>query len=65
MDAIDKPSLSKTLFWDIRYDTIQWDRNYRFVIERVLERGTFAEWPEIKRYYGLEKIKETACRRAG
>lgn len=31
-----------------------------FVIERVLERGTFDEWQEIKQYYGLEKIKEAA-----
>ncbi len=55
-----KPDLRQPLFWDVDYDNIQWNKNYRFVIERVLERGTFDEWKEIKRYYGLEKIKEAA-----
>ena len=60
METTDKPNLRPSLFWDVNYDTIQWNRNYRFVIERVLERGTFYEWQEIKRCYGLEKIKEAA-----
>lgn len=55
-----KPNLRPTLFWDVDYDAIQWNRNYRFIIERVLERGTFDEWQTIKQYYGLEKIKEAA-----
>ena len=54
------PNLRPTLFWDTDPGSIQWDKNYRFVIERVLERGTFEEWQEIKQYYGLEKIKEAA-----
>ena len=54
------PDLRQSLFWDVDYTTIQWNKNFRFVIERVLERGTFDEWQEIKRYYGLEKIKEAA-----
>lgn len=58
--SIEKPNLSHTLFWDVAYEHIQWGKNYRFVIERVLERGTWADWQEIKRYYGLEKIKEAA-----
>lgn len=60
MEPAQKPNLSPTLFWDVDYAQIQWNKNYRFVIERVLERGTFADWQEIKRYYGLTKIKEAA-----
>ena len=60
MSELENPNLRQSLFWDIDYKTIQWAKNYRFVIERVLERGTFDEWQEIKRYYGLEKIKEAA-----
>ncbi|GAB3894492.1 hypothetical protein GCM10028803_09540 [Larkinella knui] len=55
-----KPNLRRTLFWDVDYDKIKWNKNYQFIIERVLERGTFDEWKEIKRYYGIEKIKEAA-----
>lgn len=60
MNETDLPNLRQPLFWDVDYDGIQWKKNYRFVIERVLDRGTFDEWQEIKRYYGLEKIRETA-----
>lgn len=60
MNETTIPNLRKSLFWDVAYDTVQWKKNYRFVIERVLERGTFEEWQEIKRYYGLDKIKEAA-----
>lgn len=59
MDEIDTPNLRRSLFWDVNYDGIDWQKNYRFVIERMLERGTFEEWQEIKRYYGLEKIRDT------
>lgn len=60
MNEIETPNLRRSLFWDVDYDRIDWEKNYRFVIERVLERGTFEEWQEIKRYYGLERIKEAA-----
>ncbi len=57
---MDAPNLSATLFWDVDYNQIQWEKNYRFVIERVLERGTLDDWREIKRVYGLDKIREAA-----
>src|SRR5688500_8879985 len=51
-----KPNLDKGLFWDWRYDDIDWQKTYRSVIERVLERGTKQEWGEIIRFYGTPKI---------
>jgi len=51
-----KPVLYKGLFWDWRYDAINWQKAYRSVIERVLERGTPEEWEEIIRFYGMPVI---------
>ncbi len=56
----DRPNLSRTLFWDVDFDKIDWPNRAQFVIERVLERGSFPEWQEIKRYYGVEVIKQAA-----
>jgi hypothetical protein len=56
----DRPNLSRTLFWDVDFDKIDWPNRAQFVIERVLERGSFPEWQEIKRYYGVEAIKQAA-----
>ncbi|WP_152269783.1 DUF6922 domain-containing protein [Agriterribacter humi] len=51
-----KPNLDKGLFWDWRYDEIDWQKSYRSVIEKVLERGTMEEWEEIIRFYGKPRI---------
>ncbi len=53
-----KPDINKALFWDVDCDNINYKEHARFVIERVLTRGNFDDWQELKRYYGLGKIKE-------
>lgn len=50
--------LSKTIFWDTDYDSIDWDKNARFVMERVMTYGTMADWRAIQGYYGMSKICE-------
>ncbi len=49
--------LSKTLFWDTDISQIDYDKNARHIIERVLQRGMLSDWFEIKNYYGLDRIK--------
>ena len=51
-----KPILHKGMFWDSRYDAIDWQGAYRSIIERVLERGTKEEYEEIIRFYGMPVI---------
>lgn len=51
-----KPNLHKRLFWDWRYDQIDWQKSYRSIIGRVLERGTKEEWEKIIRIYGMPRI---------
>lgn len=52
----DKPDLPKRLFWDFRYDDIDWRDDYLTVMERVVERGTDKEWKEMIRFYGRDKV---------
>ena len=52
----DKPNLDRRLFWDERYDDIDWQKGAKGVIERVLERGGESEYAEIIRFYGRERI---------
>lgn len=49
---------SNTLFWDVPLTQIDWNNHARFVINRVLQKGTLNDWKELKAYYGIEKIKE-------
>ncbi|MFN0035712.1 MAG: DUF6922 domain-containing protein, partial [Saprospiraceae bacterium] len=57
MTQKELPKLSKVLFWDVDFTKIDFDLRTRYVIERVVMFGNWQEWEEIKRYYGLEKIK--------
>jgi plasmid maintenance system antidote protein VapI len=49
--------LRKILFWDTDINKIDWQKQYRAVIERVFERGNEHEKKEIIRFYGEDKVK--------
>ena len=51
--------LPPSLFWDVRAENLEWEKNYTLIIERVLELGTLDQWRTIVSIYGLEKIVET------
>lgn len=48
-----KPQIRKSLFWDSDFEKIDWIRQKRAVINRVLERGNQAEKEEIARFYNI------------
>ena len=50
--------LNKSLFWDTDIQKINWEKQYKAVIQRVFERGTEEEKDEIIRFYGVEKIEK-------
>ncbi|RNL55271.1 hypothetical protein D7004_04985 [Pedobacter jejuensis] len=56
---LSRPNLPKSLFWDMKYSNINWQRSYRIVIERVITRGEENDWEELLRFYGQEKIVDT------
>ena len=50
--------LTKSLFWDVDISDIDYEKNARQIIERVITRGSLEDWFAIKAYYGRERIKE-------
>lgn len=58
-EGISKPNLPKRLFWEFKYDEIDWRKGADIVIERVVERGSPEEWQEMIRYYGEKKVVNT------
>jgi hypothetical protein len=52
----EKPDLPRHLFWDFRYDQIEWKEEYLTIIQRVLERGTNDDWKEMIRFYSEAKV---------
>lgn len=58
----DRPKFSRYLFWDTDPDKVNFDKNARYVIEKIVSRGQIEDWNEMKRYYGLDKVKEETKR---
>ncbi|TRX37933.1 hypothetical protein FNW52_03260 [Flavobacterium sp. ZT3R18] len=59
METMKKPNIPAFLLWEYDLNTFNYDKSYKIVIERVLERGTMEDWKEIVHYYPHEKIIET------
>lgn len=53
-----KPDIPQHHLWEYDLKTFNFDKSYKIVIERVLERGNLIEWREILHYYGEAKILE-------
>lgn len=54
--AVNKPNLPARLFWEFKYEKIDWRKYFELVIERVLDRGNQQEIDELIRFYGKEKV---------
>lgn len=50
--------LRKSLFWDTDINKINWEKQYKAVIQRVFERGNEEERLEIKRFYGNDMVEK-------
>lgn len=50
--------LPTRLFWDTDINSIDLEDNARFVIQRVITKGSISDWIKIKDYYGIDSIKD-------
>jgi len=57
----EKPfHIPQHLLWEFDLDTVDYDKHYRIIIERIIERGNLEEWIDAQAYYGKEKFLEVA-----
>ena len=54
----EQTKILHSLFWDVAFDSIDWQRHARFVIARVVSRGNLQDWETLKTIYGKNRIKE-------
>lgn len=50
--------LSPVLFWDVDYNSIDFNKHAPFIIQRVLELGTLDDFFEVRDFYGKPKMKQ-------
>lgn len=51
-------NLRRIIFWDTNFNKIDWNKNKRAVIKRILERGNKTEINEIISFYGRKIISK-------
>ncbi len=56
--AASTPVFDRRIFWDVDYDNMDLDEKWKFVIERVFERGDVEDIRQCRRYYGDERVRE-------
>lgn len=58
MKSRTAPVFNKRIFWDVDFEKLDYDAKFRFVIERVFDRGDVEDIRNCRRYYGDEKVTE-------
>ena len=53
MSSAQKPIFNKRIFWDVAFESLDYDVKASFVIERVFERGDVEDIRNCRRYYGV------------
>jgi len=53
------------LFWDTDPASLHADRHAAYVLSRILERGSWAQWQEARAYYGRERMVSILTRVRG
>jgi hypothetical protein len=51
---------SPHLFWDVDLRELNFEKHKTHIIQKVLEYGLIKDWELLKRFYGLETIKEVS-----
>jgi hypothetical protein len=49
--------LSQQLFWDVDQRTVDIKKNERWLVERVLQRGSWEDWMTIREAYGKRELQ--------
>ncbi len=58
MSKTSKPNISRRVFWDIDFASLDYEKDRRFVIDKVLNYGLWDDFVEMMRFYGKEAVKE-------
>lgn len=56
MQPIAPADFSPHLFWDV--ESIDLERNRKWLVKRVLEKGELADWQLLKQLYNREQLRQ-------
>ena len=57
-DSLARLQIPSSLFWDTDARHIDIECNARFIIERVITRGTLEDWKRLLSFYGNDRVRK-------
>lgn len=57
-----KPQIADRLFWDVKVDDLDFEKDRLYVIDRVMNYGGWNDFLEVLRFYGEEVIRTEIVR---
>jgi hypothetical protein len=58
MITATKPNISKRVFWDVDFDSLDYDKDRLFIIDKVMNYGLWDDFVAVIQYYGKEVVKK-------
>ena len=52
------PNIQKRVFWDVDYDTLDFEKDKFYIIEKVINHGVGSDFIGLVNYYGKATIKQ-------
>lgn len=56
--SIQVADFSSHLFWDVAVESVDFERNRKWFVKRVLEKGELTDWKLLQRLYSREQMRE-------
>ena len=57
METMNQPKLSKRVFWDIDFNSLDYEKDRFYIIERVMNYGLWDDFLEVAKFYGRETLR--------
>lgn len=58
MKKATKPNISKRVFWDVDFESLDYDKDRLFIIDKVMNYGLWDDFVATVKYYGKEVIRK-------
>ena len=59
-----KPDIKKRVFWDVKYDDLDFEKDRFYIIEKVMNYGVWSDFLALIRFYGEDTIKKEIVKSA-
>jgi len=56
-ETVARPNISRRVFWDVDFETLDYEKDRRFIIDKVMNHGLWDDFVAVMRYYGKDVVR--------